>query len=427
MDAGSIESTERRAARPMNEGSTRVETAAPAAAEGGRDMSRRIVCARAALATAMALGAFTAAGPASAADEGPRKEMHAVYEAIAHLLPLAMNEQAWAYEGNAENISKWLDALSSRTGALEAHSESRDAGFRHLSRSLSADVAEIRSRRALGRFEESRFFMIQTTSTCVACHSRLPSNRSFPLGDKLMRSVDTEALSPHERIQILVATRQFDAALKNWEEAFQSPEMTPAEIDVGGYLGDYVTVAVRVQADPKRARKTLQRLAKRDDVPLSLGRHLTRWIEDLERLGPELRGGKRLDHARSLVVGAGDGKRLPLGRERFIGDLIASSLLLQFIDSNPTNREQLAEALYLLGWVEARSVDSYWIPQSEFHLEAAVRLAPQADFAEDAYALLEENLIVGYGGASSEELPTDAWMLLEELRKLLDNETQETF
>jgi hypothetical protein len=357
----------------------------------------------------------------------PRATMHQVFEALSHLLPLALDEERWRSPETRREIDLWLVRLSESSRALEAHGDQRDVGFRYLSRSLSSDIEEIRYRVELERLDEAGFILMEATSNCVACHTRLPSARSFPLGDKLLSRINLEDVSVHEKAQLLVATRQFDAALKNWEDAFQSPEMTPAEIDVGGYLGDYITVAVRVQADPKRAQKTLQRLAKRDDVPLYLGRHLARWIQDLERLGPELRAGKRLDHARALVVGAGDGKRLPLGRERFIGDLIASSLLLQFIDSNPTNREQLAEALYLLGWVEARSVDSYWVPQSEFHLEAAVRLAPQADFAEDAYALLEENLIVGYGGASSEELPTDAWMLLEELRKLIDKETQEIF
>jgi hypothetical protein len=420
MDAGSIESTGRRAARPMNEGSTRVEAAALAAAEGGRDMSRRILRARAALATAMALGAFTAAGPASAADEGPRKEMHAVYEAIAHLLPLAMNEEAWAYAGNAENISKWLDALSSRTGALEAHSESRDAGFRHLSRSLSADVAEIRSRRALGRFEESRFFMIQTTSTCVACHSRLPSNRSFPLGDKLMRSVETEALSPHERIQILVATRQFDASLDEWEKLFRDKSVSPSLLDLDGYLLDYLTIAIRVQRQLDRVVKTLRTFANRGDVPTYLARHIEGWIRTLKRVGPALEDPKRLERARELVTGADGRFGSPLGREGIVVDLIASSILLQLIDSGTGSPAEQAEAFYLLGVAESRSVDSYWVPQAEYHLEIAIRMAPDAAFAEDAYAALEEYVVLGYGGSSGEALPADVWARLRELRELLD-------
>ena len=371
-------------------------------------------------------GAARADGLQTDGSSQPRATMHQVFEALSHLLPLALDDERWRSPESRLEIDRWLVRLSDSSRALEAHGEERDVAFRYLSRSLSADVEEIRYRVELDRLDEAGFILMEATSNCVACHTRLPSARSFPLADKLIEKVDFDNISVHEKAQILVATRQFDAALKNWEAAFRSPEMTPAEIDVGGYLGDYLTVAIRVEANPQRARKTLQRLAQREDVPLYLGRHLTRWIRDLERFAPELRAGKRLERSRALVYRGSDPDGSPLGRERFISDLIASSLLLQFIDSEPENREQLAEAFYLLGWVESRSVDSYWIPQAEFHLEAAVRLAPQADFAEDAYALLEENLIVGYGGASSEELPVDAWMLLEELRKLMDRDAKKT-
>jgi hypothetical protein len=105
-----------------------------------------------------------------------------------------------------------------------------------------------------------------------------------------------------------------------------------------------------------------------------------------------------------------------------ITDLVASALLLRFIDEaqGATDRTQeLAEAYYLLGKVEARSADSFWVPQASFHLELSIRLDPKSPDAEAALALYEEQLAFGYGGIESEILPVDLWATLEELRRLV--------
>ena len=105
-----------------------------------------------------------------------------------------------------------------------------------------------------------------------------------------------------------------------------------------------------------------------------------------------------------------------------ITDLVASSVLLRFIDeadAAPDRSHELAEAYYWLGKVEARSADSFWVPQAPFHLELAIRLDPRGPHAEDALALYEAQLAFGYGGIESETLPVDLWATLSELRSLV--------
>jgi hypothetical protein len=365
----------------------------------------------------LAIG-MVAAGVALAA-ETPRKEMQQVFEAVSHLLPLAVDEEAWADPKNDAEITKWLATLDGLGQALEGHAEGRDAGFRYLSRSLSADIGEIRGRRELGRFEESRFFMIEATGNCVACHSRLPSAQSFSMATELMKELESDSLSAHERVQILVATRQFDAALEVWEKLFVDPDVLPAQIDMGGYFLDYFTVAIRVKRDPARVRKALKQFQARKDVPHYLERHVTGWILALDEVEKALVDPDQLGRAKALIEGTGSAKRSLLGREGMLYDLAASSLLLQYIEGVKDDDLKLAEAFYLLGLVEARSVDSYWVPQAEFHLEASIRLAPAAPFADDAYGLLEEYVVLGYGGVSGNELPPDVWAKLQEVRALI--------
>jgi tetratricopeptide (TPR) repeat protein len=354
--------------------------------------------------------------------------MHRVFDALADLLPLSLDSARFKAPENQAEIARAIGMLAGAVLAVEHHGERRDPGFRFLSRSLAADIEEIRQRYHWGRLDEARFFVLEATRNCVACHSRLPSAREFPLADKLLSRIDLEAVSHHERGQIYIATRQFDRALANWEELFASQELTPSQLHLGGYLRDYLTVALRVQGDLPRARKTLEKLSAQLDLPPYLALRIETWIRDLETLEAEPRNSRDLARARALVNRVPTTQQVPDDAALTISDLLASSMLLGYIDSAQqwgTSDASVAEAFYLLGVVEARGVDAYWVPQAEFHLEAAIRMDPQGPMAQRAFSLLEQSMAIGYGGTSPDVLPADLWTKLEELRKLARRESVE--
>jgi hypothetical protein len=111
-------------------------------------------------------------------------------------------------------------------------------------------------------------------------------------------------------------------------------------------------------------------------------------------------------------------------KERLVGDLLASSVLLRFIDAGGRTDAQLAEAYYLLGIAEIRSVDAFWVPQAEFHFEASIRTEPQGAYAMESYALLEESILMGYSGSSGLHLPIDVQVTLEELKRMVEGEPE---
>lgn len=374
----------------------------------------------ASLALLLSLSVSLQATSAGAAD-APREPMQRVFGALTVLLPLSLDAETFQAPANQAEIARQINILSGATHDIEAHGEGRDAGFRFLSRSLAADVAEIHHRYHWGRLDETRYFVLETTRNCVACHSRLPSAREYPLGAQLVERIDLGKLSYHERGQILVATRQFDRALDSWEELFASGSMPPSQLHLGGYLNDYLVVTIRVQNDLPRARKTLQKIARRPGTPAYLKLRVDTWIEELKEFEKSPRDPADLDRARALVRRSRAPRDLPDDQASAVTDLIASSILLRFIDTakqRNVSDEVLAEAFYLLGVVEARGVDSFWVPQADFHLEAAIRLDPDGPYARPAFDLLEQSLSVGFGGTSSEILPTDLWTNLNELRKL---------
>ncbi len=381
-------------------------------------------------AVALALCASLPPGPASAeAEDGAterartREAMLQVFEAVRVLLPLSLDAERFRDPANREEIERRLGVLTGASEVLEGHARGRDRTFQYLSRSLARDVQEIRHRFQLGRDEEARFFILEATRNCVACHSRLPSDRDFPFAARLLEEVTLDKLSHHERSQLFVATRQFGKALDSWEQLFATDTVSAAQLDVGGYLNDYLAIAIRVQGDYGRARRAIAVVSARPDVPDYLRPKLDLWASDLARFEKAPPDWKSLSAARTLAERPSSGEDVEDDAlTATITDLVASGMLLRFVDeahADPKRSGELAEAYYWLGKVESRSADSFWVPQAPFHLELAIRLDPAGKHAEDALALYEEQLAFGYGGIESEILPVDLWATLNELRTLV--------
>ncbi len=367
---------------------------------------------------------LTSAASAAEVDKGAelRPRMHEVYAALEKLLPLTRDRTLWADPARKADIEANLARLAKAASAVETHAETRDQSFIILSRSLSAELVDVKTRFDLGRLEESRFLLMQATSNCVACHERLPAKKDSPMGASLLKAMDVEDLPVYDRIHSQLVTRQFDAAMNDLEAALFDPRERPQDLDFAGSLVDYLTVGIRVKRDPDRVIRHLRKFATRSDLPRYLRNHVEEWIADLERTKHLLESKKPLKDARKLVRRSPPGEARPLSRDTTVSDLVASSLLLRYIDSMEGTSRERAEAFYLLGVAESRGIDSPWIPQAATHLEWAIRLAPDAPFADSAYLALEESLYLDYGGVSGETpLPIDISTKLEELRQLVES------
>ncbi|MFO0689967.1 MAG: hypothetical protein U0900_14815 [Myxococcota bacterium] len=360
--------------------------------------------------------------------------MRQVFEEMKVLIPLSLDEATWADPEAQPKIRAALDRLENAATALEVHGRNREAGFEELALNLERDLREVGENYRIGAFEEARFFLTGSLQSCVSCHVRLPSARTFPFADQLIEQVEIQSLDPRERAWLYVTVRKFDAALSAWEGLMADPKASPAELDAGGALVDYLNVVLRVRTDIPRARKALAALAARKDVPVYLGERIASWRKALDQLDPasfQPGAPKALEHGTELAIEAGRVAQGPFGRDGLVQDLASASLLVRWLEEdrarraavtrNPTAKERsdTAQAYYWLGVVEARSLDGFWVNLSERHLESAIRADPKGPYAKKAYARLEETQFLGYGGASGNELPADVVTNLRELRELI--------
>jgi mono/diheme cytochrome c family protein len=359
------------------------------------------------------------ARPDSASD-ATRQTMDQIFAALAYLLPASVDDERFSGLAERDGIAAGLQLLATSVNALEAHGGERDPGFQFLGGSLAEDTREIQHRFSQQRYAEAQFFLQQLTENCVACHSRLPSQGEFAFAESLLKQMDIDRMEAGDHARLLVSVRQFEAALQTWEGLFADTKLSAAEIDLSGYLLDYLTICIRVQGDLERPRLALEKFAARPDVPRYLGHHLARWINSLRELHAKPEQKPTLENARELVRQSQELLAAAANREGLVYDLMASSLLHRFVDGRSGPAEELAEAFYLLGVIQARIGYAPWVPETEYYLEASIRLAPATDSAERAYLLLEEYTVLGYGGSSGTYLPADVVQKLAELRGLLD-------
>lgn len=356
--------------------------------------------------------------PAGAAEpDATRARMQQIFDSMRVLLPLSVNESAFASPANRERVTHALEKLAQNAEALSAHARRDDVGRKYLGSSLEADARRALARYREGRPENAAFLVRRTTDYCVACHTQAESPDSS-LTTGFVDATALAALPLPERARILVATRQFDEGQAAFEELLLDPNVRAQ--DLTGALSDYLVVTIRVKGDYARARSTLEKFQKRPDLWERLREDVGLWIDALRRLEPERdappsveTARRRIDEARAIVP-------YPADRGGLVHYVVASGLLLRLLEAPPASTPEEAEAWYLLGVAESETTTGSWASQGDLYLETAIRTAPQSPSAKKAYSMLEENILLDWSGSSGTHLPKEERDRLAELRALID-------
>lgn len=369
----------------------------------------------------IALGAH-AADPPPAADDAAREEtvatMREIFESIRVLLPLTVSAERFGAPEERASVEQALLALHTHADALSEHARSRDAARRFLGDALAKDAKEALARYRAGHYAAAAFQIQQATETCVACHTKLEGPAASPAAKDFVAKSALVKLPLAERARLQVATRDFDAAAKSYETLLADRRIHAGELLAP--LTEYLIVEVRVRSDFERARRTLERFAKRPDLWRHLAADVSQWKLDLRELTPQRDAEPSIETARALIERARTLQTYPADRRGLVHYLLASSILQRVVGEPSVTDRDAGEAYYLLGLCETHVGESYWVSQADLYLETAIRIAPKEPFAEEAYLLLEEETVIAYTGNSGTELPESVAEHLDELRRLID-------
>lgn len=374
------------------------------------------------LLSAAALLVSLPAAPASEPDAETRAIMRHVAGTLEVLLPLSLDSETFLDPGNRETVTRNLSRLADSADALADHGATESMDFRLLASAFARAAGRLREDFEYVHPAETRYFLVDLTQHCVACHSRESAAGDFPLSGKLEAYLGNQPLDEPERARLQVALRQFGDAMDTWEGVLADPSLEPVDLALNGSLVEYLTIAVRVENDYARAAMQLEDLVDQEETPFYLRRRFKTWIEDLDA-ADEPRGDLiTMAEARRMFHRPETRPGLLWNDTSLVSDLVLSAELRRVVasDERDVSAAELAEAYYMLGVLDARTVALYSaLPSMERFWEAAIRIAPDSPHALEAYALLEEYAATTFTGELPFERTSDTFARLAELRALI--------
>ncbi len=344
--------------------------------------------------------------------------MRTFFQALVTAFPLSLDLQKFQEPAQRPRVTQALTTLAENAAGLESHGKNLPQSFDFLRRSLALSAQDALQRYNSGDYRSARFVLQHLTENCFACHSRFTKPQQFDLGGRFLEETALETLSPRERVRLAVAARQFPAAITMCETFLQDTSRSAEEIGFIGMLEDYLKLIMRVHGDFPRAQGTLERVLARPDLAPYLRERLLDWRAALRELQPEGLQGEPLSRARNLVEMGQQRNRFPAYHQGMVHLVVASSLLHRYIDMQPTDKQALAEAYYLLGAAEVSISRTSWLSETPFFLETAIRLAPGSAIASKAYDALNMYILAEYTGSAGTEVPQQIQEFLNDLRNI---------
>jgi hypothetical protein len=252
----------------------------------------------------------------------------------------------------------------------------------------------------------------------MTCHSKQRAQATFDLGNEFIDEEAVKSLTPSALAELQIATRQFDGALKTYETIFSQPEYRWETLSMIGAFERYLRVSVVVREDIARATKTLEKYTKRSGLDPGAVELIGTWIETLKGLDLAAAEGNELAVARETVKEAQRTTRYPSDRANLVNFIASTALLHRYLQSDQHADAEVAETYYLLAIAESNITTSYWISETDFLLEQAIRKAPKSPVAKEAYEFLVAYTTSGHA-MLARNIPENVTHNLEELRALM--------
>ncbi|MBT5030717.1 MAG: hypothetical protein HOM55_00305 [Proteobacteria bacterium] len=346
--------------------------------------------------------------------------MQQVFSSITYLISTSEVLTGGVESGNHQQTLAHLQRLNTVAEEIEMHtSASQNRALWLNSRSFSDALGKLERAYQRGDPDYMRFYVLNITESCFACHSRQASNSTFALGEQLLGDLQDSALDVNELALLQVAVRQFDAALETWESYLLDPFGPTGSYEYADAITEYLFLSINVFDDFDRPLKTLDAMLEQVHLPGYLVRQVETWKDQLD----ELRDSHEftaLGDIQDLYSSSNDLSEIPFDRSRLVFDIVVRSLLENYLN-RPQNiiPEDLSDIYFMLGVIEYRlERGAISIPQAELYFEAAIRANPAGSTARKAFDVLEENS--GYAVSTNffeaPELPVP----LNELRELID-------
>jgi hypothetical protein len=342
---------------------------------------------------------------------------------VKHLLPYLYDRSAFQSPANHDRILKYLKEFAQTAKHVNPDMGKKVLGDDLLVESSLSNLTEDLNRAArsfsLGQKDYARSVAKSSLNYCFQCHSVTQEGASAAWDLDQLQSVN---LAPIEKVDLLVATRKYDKALKQMEDLLNSQEFRKNySFDFEAMLRRYLALVIRVEKNPMRAIQELDKISRDGEVPRYIFEQLEGWKTSLVDWSKEIKRPIKtpkamFERAEKRFRRAGEIQRYEKDHAGDVEYLRATEILHQGLKMLKSPAEQ-ARALFLLGRAyEVLDELGSWNLHENYY-EACIHRDPKSTLAQGCFNRLEASLYLGYSGSSGTHLPPEE---RERLKRLHD-------
>lgn len=341
---------------------------------------------------------------------------------LENLLPLVVDPAKFDDPKNATAIDDQVHQLAELSTKVQ-HSPSvaqKDPSVTFFSQAFAEDVKNSEESLHLGKREYARYSLMNVSSYCIDCHTRTSSGPSFQT-----KQIDQTlaSLSSLERGEYLMATRQFDGALKELDSFIDTRLKEQKNFyDLDRAVRDYLSVTVRFMRDPKKSMAMAEKIKNAPTAPYYLKQSAGAWEKAIDEWSKEKHPKKPtaaalVKHAEKL---AQKGMQNQIGMMDRGGDIYFLRALsdLHLAMATSLKGNDLGEAFYLTGVSYEAAPEQSGGNIYERYYESCIRQAPHSEWSKKCYQRLEQATYLGYSGSGGVSIPSDVHQKLDELKTL---------
>jgi hypothetical protein len=354
-------------------------------------------------------------GAVAFANTDTPKLMRRALKNIQILVPYSLDSSKFSDSSNRDRIKNQLRLLVTNTEAISNHFKTNNSDSFFIGFSMAKDAKEAEISFSKGDYNQSKFILHHITDNCVSCHTKLKSKNSVKIGENLFSNIKNKNLSGSDLAHYRTVTRQFGKALEEYEQSFLNLKNNFNAMDFGRYL----KIALRVKSDPERVQKLLKKLEKKRSADKRLLGHIRSWNSSIGKIiSNKSLSNLSLENSRKLIEMASKAQSHYYD-SRSIVYLITASTVLNSRLLKETKQNTISEIYMLLGEIEDRMPQEFWVSETEHFLEKSIRTSPKSIFAKRSLGILEDRFVFEFTGSSGTNIPNDVELTLKDLRALV--------
>lgn len=358
-----------------------------------------------------------------------RARMQSMLKDVLVLFPFAFDETKFNDPKNEAAIKDALRSLSEHSSGLKKHTTSvkpaapikTDPSYSFIAQAFETEISSAQSAFSEDRRRQAQGYIRSAISKCMGCHSQSAIGPQLNL-DHFKNQF--AALSPSDRFMAFAATRQFDQALKEFEQFLRDAKVTkPDPVAVDRQARAALAIAVRVKKDSKLTIALIDQMIASKAMSPMLLKDATDWrktVIDWQTEKPQT-----LDSDKALYSEASrlneSGQKIENAAGHFenpdVPLLRATALLHDLLSKYPDSKLR-AESYMLLASIYDRLPGFAIWDLADEYLGACVQENPHSEMGEKCFAKYKDSIIFGYTGSSGTNVPFAVSRQLQSLKEL---------